>query len=172
MSDLSLSPRDLRSVQAVIGVLTDPTAPLEDRAAAYAALQPVKLRIDRALKASRDDVIVGMERGGYRSLGPLTIKSTAVDPSYPCNAPENHEDTNVQDAMTALLGNPATRPYVRRIPAHLEIAVDVLAHDVQMGVQAAIDLYRALNRRGWRKEEARRLSLAVREPKAKKEAAA
>lgn len=154
---------------AKIGELADelanPDARLEDRAAAYAVLQQVRLRVDRALKANRDDIIVGMERAGVRELGPVSVKSTAVDPSYPCNAPENHEDAMVQDAMTSLLGDPATRPYIRRVPAHLEIAVDVLAHDVQMGVQAAIDLYRTLNERGWRREEARRLSLAVREPR-------
>jgi hypothetical protein len=149
----------------LVDELANPEARLEDRAAAYAVLQQVRLRIDRALKANRDDIVIGMERQGLKALGPVTIKSSAVDPSYPCNAPENHEDATVQDALADLYAEKATRPYVRQIPHHLEIAVDVLAADVQMGVQAAIDLYRQLNEKGWRREEARRLSLAVREPR-------
>ena len=152
-------------VAELMDELANTDAELGDRAAAYAVLQQVRLRIDRALKASRDDLIVGMERGGMKELGPLSIKSAAVDPSYPCNAPENHEDAGVQDTMAELRRSAATRPYVRVIPAHLEIDVTALAADVQMGVQAAIDLYRELNRKGWRTEQARRLSLAVREPK-------
>lgn len=153
----------LTALDDALAVLADPEQPLENRAAVYAVAQRIRLRLDRALKASRDDLIVGMERQGMKSMGPLSIKSTAVDPSYPCNAPENHLDATVQDAMAQMLGNRDTRPYIRQVPSHLEIAVDVLAADVQMGVQAAIDLYRDLNRKGWRREEARRLSLAVRE---------
>ena len=144
--------------------LANPEARLEDRAAAYAVLQQVRLRIDRALKASRDDLIVGMERSGMKSLGPLSIKSAAVDPRYVCNEPENHEDSGIQDAMAAMRADPRTRPYIRVVPAHLEIDPLLLAADVQLGVQAAIDLYRQLNQKRWRVEQARRLSLAVREP--------
>lgn len=147
--------------------LANPGARLEDRAAAYAVLQQVRIRVDRALKANRDDIIVGMERAGLRDLGPVSVKSTAVDPTYPANDRDNWDDATVQDAMAAMLGNPDTRAYIRQVPSHLEIAVDVLAHDIRMGVQAAIDLFRELNRRGWRREEARRLSLAVREPRKK-----
>ena len=149
----------------VLDILADDTASLDDWAAAYAVAQQLRLRLDRGLKGRRDDLIVGMERSGMKSLGPLTIKSSAVDPSYPCNAAENHGDSGVQDTMAELRRNAATRPYVRQVPFHFEIDVATLAADVQMGVQAAIDLYRELNRRGWRKEEARRLSLAVREAK-------
>lgn len=156
---------------AYLGELTDalsnPEETLDNRAAAYAVLQQVRLRIDRALKANRDDLIVGMERQGLKSLGPLSVKSSAVDPSYPCNERDNWEDSGVQDAMNLLRHEPATRPYIRVVPAHFEIDVPALAADVQLGVQAAIDLYRSLNEKGWRREEARRLSLAVREPRAK-----
>lgn len=159
----------IQRLDVALGVLGDSEATMDDRAAAYAFLYGAQITINRQLRSVKDDLIVHMEREGMRSMGPLSIKSSAVDPSYPCNAPDNWDDAGVQDAMTALLGDPSTRPYVRRIPSHLEIAVDVLAQDVQMGVQAAIDLYRELNRRGWRKEEARRLSLAVREQKPTRE---
>lgn len=172
MTDLGFRTTEIADrVGDVLDVLADSTAPLDDRAAAYAIAQQVRLRVDRALKANRDDIIIGMERGGLKSLGPLTVRSSPVDPSYPCNAPENHEDATVQDGMAALRHDPATRPYVRTVPAHFEIDVDVLAHDIQMGVQTAIDLYRELNRRGWRREEARRLSLAVRDAKPREDAA-
>ena len=160
MTDLLVAPK----VHDLMDELANPEAALDDRAAAYAVLQQVRLRIDRALKANRDDIIVGMERQGLKSLGPLTVKSSAVDPSYPCNERDNWEDVTVQEGMLSLYHDPATHAYVREVPAHREIAVDVLAQDVQLGVQTALDLYRELNRKGWRREEARRLSLAVREP--------
>jgi hypothetical protein len=149
----------------VLDILADDHSSLEDWAAAYAVGQQYRVRFDRALKARRDDIIVGMERQGLKSLGPLTVKSSAVDPSYPCNERDNWEDAGVQDAMNLLRHEPATRPYIRVVPAHFEIDVPTLAADVQLGVQAAIDLYRTLNEKGWRREEARRLSLAVREPR-------
>lgn len=145
--------------------LANPEATIDDRAAAYAVLHQVQLRINRALKAAKDELIVFMERGGIKELGPLSIKSSAVDPSYPANAPENWADSTIQDTLADLRRERTTRPYVREVPAHLEIDVAALAADVQMGVQAAIDLYRELNRKGWRTEQARRLSLAVREAK-------
>jgi hypothetical protein len=171
MTDLALRPTEVADrVGDVLDILADDNAALEDWIAAFAVGQQIRLKVDRALKARRDDIIIAMERSGTKALGPLSIKSTAVDPSYPVNSPENHEDATVQDALAALRQRRDTRPYVRAVPQHLEIAVDVLAADVQMGVQAAIDLYRALNDKGWRREEARRLSLAVREPR-KKDAA-
>ena len=143
----------------------DTSLPLEDRAALYALLQQIRLRIDRALKASRDDLIVGMERDGLKELGPLSIKSAAVDPKYVVNEADNWEDATIQDALAELRRDSTTRPYVRAVPSHLEIDALALAADVQLGVQAAIDLYRELNKRRWRVEQARRLSLAVREVK-------
>jgi len=158
-TDLTRIDRD----EALLAILGDSSVTLDERAAAYAVLQQVRLRIDRALKANRDDIIVGMERQGLKALGPLTVKSTAVDPSYPCNARENWEDVTVQEGMAELSRDERYNGYVHRVPAHLEIDVLALATDVQLGGQNAIDLYRQLNEKGWRREEARRLSLAVRE---------
>jgi hypothetical protein len=166
VSDLVIRRTEIADrVGDVLDILADDSASLEDWIAAFAVGQQVRLKVDRALKARRDDIIVAMERAGQKQLGPLSIKSTAVDPSYPCNSPENHEDATTQDAMQELFKDDVLHHYIRVVPAHMEIAVDVLAADVQMGVQAAIDLYRELNEKGWRKEEARRLSLAVREPR-------
>ena len=166
MSNLTIRQTEVADrIGDVLDILADDTASLDDWAAAYSIAQQLRLRLDRGLKSRRDDLIVGMERGGMKSLGPLTIKSAAVDPLYVCNAPENHEDSTIQDTMAELAQDPTTRAYIRYIPAHREIAVDVLAQDVQLGVQAAQLLYRELNRKGWRTEAARRLSLAVREPR-------
>lgn len=166
MSDLVIRQSEVADrVGDILDILADDTASLDDWAAAYSIAQQLRLKLDRGLKRRRDDLIVGMERAGVKSLGPLSIRSSAVDPSYPANSPENWSDSTVQDTLAALRADRSTRPYVREVPAHLEIAVDVLAADVQMGVQAAIDLYRELNRKGWRTEAARRLSLAVREPR-------
>lgn len=170
MSDLTIRQTEIADrIGDVLDILSDDSASLDDWAAAYAVAQQVRLRLDRALKSRRDDLIVGMERAGRKALGPLSIKSAAVDPRYPANDRDNWDDAGVQDGLLALAADPATRPYVREVPYHREIAVDVLAADVQLGVQAAIDLYRELNKRGWRTEEARRLSLAVREVKPKAE---
>jgi hypothetical protein len=172
MTDLAIRSTEVSDrVGDVLDILADDNASLEDWIAAFAVGQQIRLKVDRALKARRDDIIVAMERSGTKALGPLSIKSTAVDPSYPANDRENWLDASVQDGLAALRERPDTRPYVRIVPAHLEIAVDVLAQDIQLGVATAIELYREMNRRGWRKEaKERRKSLAVREPR-KKDAA-
>ncbi len=154
----------------VLAILADDTASLDEWAAAYSVAQQVKLRLDRSLKARRDDIIVGMERGGLKSVGPLTVKSTAVDPVYPVNERDNWEDATAQDALAALRQEPLTRRYVRVVPAHLEVDVEALVFDLRMGVQGAIDMYREMNRHGWRRERDRRKSLAVREATAIKKA--
>jgi hypothetical protein len=164
MTDLTIRSTEVADrIGDVLQVLADTKAPLEDRGAAYAIAQQVRLKLDRALKANRDDIIVGMERAELKALGPLSIRSSAVDPRYPCNDRENWEDATVQDGLNALRHDERTRAYVRVVPAHFELDVDALVADLQLGVQAAIDLYREANRHGWRTEEARRLSLAVRE---------
>ena len=145
----------------------NPDLPLEDRAGVYAVLHQIQLRINRAIRSAKDDIILGIERQGLKELGPLSIKATAVDPRYDCNMPENWGDEGVQSAMADLWADAATHRYIRSIPAHLEIDVHALAEDVQLGSQVALDLYRMLNEKRWRTEQARRLSLAVREAKGK-----
>jgi hypothetical protein len=166
MTDLIVRDSEVANrIGDVLDILADDSATMDDWAAAYSIAQQLRLRLDRGLKSRRDDLIVGMERSGLKSLGPLSIRSAAVDPRYTCNEADNWDDADVQDTLEELAQDPNTRAYVRLIPAHREIAVDVLAQDVQLGVQAAQLLYRELNRKGWRTEQARRLSLAVREPR-------
>ncbi len=136
----------------VLDILSDDTASLGEWVAAYSVVQQVKLRLDRSLKARRDDIIIGMERAGLRDLGPVSITSTAVDPRYVCNERDNWEDSTTQDALAELRHDPTMREYVRPVPAHLEVDVDRMTEDMRLGVQGAIHLYRALNSHGWRVE--------------------
>jgi hypothetical protein len=160
-------------IDNVLGILADRQQTLDNRAAAYAFAQAVKLRLDRGLKASRDDLIRGMQADGLKELGPLSIKSTAVEPRYVCNERENWEDASVQDALEELTEDRALRPYVRLVPRHFEIDVERMVEDIRLGVQAALNLFQILNVNHWRTERDRRYSLAVREVEApKKEAAA
>lgn len=173
MSDLTVRTTEIADrIGDVLSILADDSAGLDDWIAAFAVGQQLRLRMDRALKSRRDDIILAMERDGLKELGPLSIKSAAVDPKYVVNDPDNWEDSTIQDALAELRRDSRTRPYVRVIPAHLEIDPLALAADVQLGVQAAIDLYRAMNEKRWRTESARRLSLAVREVKAPRKEAA
>jgi hypothetical protein len=160
-------------IDNVLGILADREQTLDNRAAAYAVAQQVKLRLDRGLKASRDDLIRGMQVADLKELGPLSIKSTAVDPVYVCNLPENHEDLQVQEALEELTeGDRSLRPYVRLVPRHFEIDVERMVEDIRLGVQAALNLYQILNVNHWRTERARRYSLAVREVVAPRKEAA
>jgi hypothetical protein len=174
MSNLRIRSTEIADrIGDVLDILADDTAPLEDWIAAFAVGQQLRLRMDRALKARRDDIIRVMDQQGLKALGPLSIKSSAVDPRYVCNERDNWEDETTQDALSELKRDPAMREYVRPIPAHLEVDVDRMTEDMRLGVQGAIHLFRALNSHGWRVERDRRKSLAVREPtKPKGEAAA
>jgi hypothetical protein len=168
-----VSETGIARIDNVLGILVDREQTLDNRAAAYGVLQQVKLRLDRGLKANRDDIVKGMQADGLKELGPLSIKSTAVEPVYVCNLPENHEDLQVQEALEELTEDRALRPYVRLVPRHFEIDVDRMVEDIRLGVQAALNLFQILNVNGWRTERDRRYSLAVREVVApKKEAAA
>jgi hypothetical protein len=166
MTDLAIRTTEIADrIGDVLDILADTSEKVDNRAVAYAIAQQIRLRLDRALKASRDDIIVAMERDGLKQLGPVTIKSSAVDPTYPCNDRENWEDSTVQDSMAEIAMRDETRRYIRRIPPHLEIDVPVLAEDVVAGIPAARALYGLLNEKGWRREVARRLSLDVRPPR-------
>lgn len=163
-----MSETGIARVDSAMGVLADRAQTLENRAAAFAVLHQVQLRVNRALKASRDDIVKGMQSGGLRDLGPLSIKSTAVDPRYECNEEGAWEDDLVQDALRELLGDRELRPYVKAIPKHLEVNVERLIEDLRLGVQAAIVLFAELTDRHFRVERERRYSLTVREAVAPK----
>jgi hypothetical protein len=151
-------------------VLTDPATSRDDKAALYGVLHQIQLRINRVLRSAKDDLIVGMERDGVKELGPLSIKSTAIDVAWPCNAEDNWADIEVQDAMAMLVK--IAPDYIRHVPEHYEIRTAELGAGIAAGDPVARELHNECKRRGWRTEEGRRLSLAVREVKAPRKEAA
>lgn len=152
------------SLDVALEALGDKALTVDDRAAAYGVLHQVQLRINRALKAVRDELILHMERNKLKALGPLTVKSTAIDVCWPCNDPDNWADATVQDTLRDVV-RPITPEFVRYVPQHYEINTTALGEAVHMGDPAALQLHQELKARGWRTEEGRRLSLAVKEVK-------
>ena len=146
----------------LLKVIADRRLPMDDRAGAYALLHQVQLRINRGLRAVRDEVLIHMTRSDLRELGPLSIKASAVGVAWPVNEPGNWVDLGIQDALAELAADRRTSQYVRRIPAHFELDTAALGAGVAEGNPDARRLHAQVKRSGWRVEEARRLSLEVR----------
>ena len=160
----SVKPTGIQMLDTAMALVTDRERSLEDRTAAYAVLHQAQLRVNRALKAAKDDLVLGIKDAGGR-LGPVSLTWTAFDVHYECNGAGCWEDAMVQDAMRALRDSDATSRYIRAIPGHLEIDVAALSEDLQLGVSAAHDLYAQLREHRWRTEGGRRASLKVDEAK-------
>jgi hypothetical protein len=170
MTDLATT-TGIQAVDATLRTMTDPSLPIEDRAAATAVLHTLQLHVNRALRPVKNELIAYMEGNGIRALGPLSVTSSAIDPEYVCNKPENWDDSLTQEALEALRADPDYSEYVRIIPAHLEIDTARLGADVHAGISQARQLYDQLKEHGWRREAGRRLSLKVAEPKSARKAA-
>lgn len=166
MSEITVT-TGVQALDATLRQLTDPSLPIEDRAATYSVLHRIQLLVNRALRPVKDELIVHMETSGVRKLGPLSVSSSAIDVKWPCNEPGNWQDTTTQEALEALRADPDYSEYVRVIPAHLEIDTARLGADVHAGISQAQQLYQQLRDHGWRREAGRRLSLKVDEPKRK-----
>lgn len=169
MTDLATRPNgsldaDVTALTDLLtGWLSDPERTPDDRAAAYAVLHQIQLRINRALRTAKDDLIVHIESNGLRELGPLSVKATAIDVAWPCNAEDNWADSGVQEAME--LYAKAAPEYFRHVPEHWEVRTSALGQGVAAGDPVAKQLHREMKEHHWRTEEGRRLSLAVREPR-------
>ncbi|MCA1570858.1 MAG: hypothetical protein LC798_11175 [Chloroflexi bacterium] len=176
MTDLTLT--TVEDTLATLGpadsleAITDRSLAIEDRAAAYGLWSAVQLRINRRLRAAKDDLIAHLQAHDIRQLGPLSLKSTAVDVKYEVNAEGNWDDSTLQDAMRELAGNPRFAEWIRRVPEHLEVKSAELGAAVAAGHPAARELHAEMKRRGWRTEAGRRWSLAVREAQPRKGQAA
>jgi hypothetical protein len=153
-----------------LDVVGNSLATPEDRGAAYALLHQVQLRINRVLRKAKDELILHMEREGLRSMGPLSVKATAIDPRYPVNDEGNWADAGVQEELQLLAK--IAPDFIHRVPEHYEIRTAELGAAVHAGDPVAIQLYTMCKERRWRVEDGRRLSLAVTEAKAPKERAA
>ena len=153
-----------RTLDAYLVVLDAMDLPADDRALAYAVLHQVQLRINRRLRVVQPELVEHMVRENLRALGPVTIRTSAIDPKWPANDPENWEDATMQQALENLAADPALAQYVRRVPAHLEIDTQALGADVHAGEVVARALWDEANAKRWRTEEGRRLGLQVRTP--------
>jgi hypothetical protein len=160
----ALVERESATIDSALEVLTDTRLTVEDKAGAYGVLHQVQLRINRALRKVKDDIIVYMRENELKALGPLSVKSTPIDVTWPVNAEGNWTDATVQDALRELI-LPIAPEFVRKIPAHLELDTAALGAAVHMGDPVALEVHRQVKAHGWRNEAGRRLSLEVKEAK-------
>jgi len=161
---MTLTERRDPNIDTALEALTDNRLTIEDKAGAYALLHQVQLRINRALRKVRDDIIIYMKSNELKSLGPLSIKSTPIDVAWPVNIEANWQDATVQDALRDLI-LPIAPEFIRKIPAHLELDTAALGAAVHMGDPVALEVHRQVKAHGWRTEAGRRLSLEVKEAK-------
>ena len=161
---MTLAERQSPSIDGALEALTDTRLTIEDRAGAYAVLHQVQLRLNRALRKVKDELIVYMESNGLKALGPLSVRRTAIDVEWPCNAEGNWSDATTQDTFRDVL-LPIAPEFIRQVPAHYEIRTAELGKAVHMGDPLALQLHRELKARGWRTEAGKRLSLEVKEAK-------
>lgn len=158
------------TIQRALEVLDNQMVTIEDRGGAYALLHQIQLRINRALKKHKDELILHIEGNKLKALGPLSVKATAIDVAWPCNDESNWTDLTVQDAMQMLAK--VAPEYIRHVPDHYEIRTAELGAAVHAGDPVARQLHAECKARGWRTEEGRRLSLAVQEVKPPRKEAA
>ena len=152
------------NIDTALEALTDTRLTIEDRAGAYAVIHQVQLRLNRALRKVKDDLIVYMKSNDLKALGPLSIKATSIDVAWPCNAEANWTDATVQDTFRDVL-LPIAPEFIRKIPAHYELDTAALGAAEHLGDPVAIQVHREVKARGWRTEAGKRLSLEVKEAK-------
>jgi hypothetical protein len=161
---VTLAERRDPTIDTALEALTDTRLTIEDRAGAYAVLHQVQLRLNRALRKVKDELIVYMRSNELKALGPLSIKSSPIDVAWPCNQESNWTDATVQDTFRDIL-LPIAPEFIRKVPAHYEIRTAELGAAVHAGDPLALQLHRELKARNWRTEAGRRLSLEVKEAK-------
>lgn len=161
---------ELPTIERAIEVVSERGLSIEDRGAAYAVLHQIQLRINRALRKAKDDLIIHIEGNHLKALGPLSVKATPIDVAWPCNAEGNWGDAGVQEELQTY--STVAPDYIRHVPPHYEIRTAELGAGVHAGDPVARKLHTIAKERGWRTEEGRRLSLAVAEVKPSKEQAA
>lgn len=161
---MTLAERQSATIDTALDALADTRLTIEDRAGAYAVLHQVQLRINRALRKVKDDLIVYMKSNELKALGPLSVKSTPFDVEWPVNDEANWQDVTVQDALRDLI-LPIAPEFVRHVPEHYELNTAALGAAVHLGDPLALEVHRQVKAHGWRKEGGRRLSLEVKEAK-------
>ena len=160
--DLAAIRIDVPALASALAAAISPTAPIEDKAAAYAALYTLQLRLNRVLRnaprpgePSLREVLTGYleAQGEHARLGPLYLKAEDKDVAWPCNEAGNWTDAGVQEAMRDLKADSLTSPYIRHVPEHLEVDTVSLGSDVHAGIAAARALWLECRKRKWRTAE-------------------
>lgn len=161
---MTITERRDPNIDTALEALTDTRLTIEDRAGAYAVIHQVQLRLNRALRKVKDELIVYMKQNDLKALGPLSIKATSIDVEWPCNMEANWTDATVQDTFRDIL-LPIAPEFIRKIPAHYELNTAALGAAVHLGDPLALQVHREVKARGWRTEAGKRLSLEVKEAK-------
>ena len=172
MSDLTIRKTEIADrIGDVLDVLADPKAPPEEKAAAYAIGYAIQREMNRRLgirqkgATPQHELTEHMVRNDIKAIGPLYLAWEAFDVKYPVNGSDNWTDAGVQDDLGAIRADPATREYIREVPAHLEVDVPALGEAVHAGSAAAKALYDYLKAKRYRIEGGKRPVLKVREAK-------
>lgn len=161
-----LSPNTILDVRPdlldrAIESVADSSLPMPQRGALYAGLRRLRLTIDRALRPVTKEIELAMVEAGATDWGPLHLGWKAIDPVYHCNDAANWGDATVQDQLEGWWIIGAYRPFIRSIPAHLEIDSAALGKAMAGGEPAARELFDLLNERKFRTVEGRAPSLSV-----------
>lgn len=151
------------ALDQAIEAVADTNLPMEQRGAVYAGLRRLRLAIDRALRPVTKEIELAMVQADASEWGPLRLTWRAIDPKYPCNDPGNWDDAGVQDQLAEWRRHTAYRPFIRPVPAHLEVDTAELGAAVANGDPGARELYGLLNEKRYRTEEGRAPTLTVRE---------
>ena len=154
-----------------IEAVNDRSLDYNDRGAIFGVLHALQLRINRALRPAKQDLIAYMESHAVRNLGPLAYTTKAVDPQYVCNDPGNWGDSSVQDQLEAWRAERRFTPYIRAIPSHLEVDTLALAKGFADNDPAAGELKRACDAAGFRVEKERKGDIKVTDADKRKAAA-
>ena len=160
--------RSLAPIDIALEAVADTQLPAEDRAAMYAVLYKIQQTIRRSLgigvrsaATPQAELVAHMEANGMRAMGPVSIKATAFDVTWPVNDVDNWEDNGLQNELQIMAG--IAPDYIRLVPEHYELDTAAMGQGISMGDPVAVKLQRHAADSGWRREGGRRLSLAVKE---------
>lgn len=151
------------ALDLAIEAMEDRSLDMRDRGVLYAGLRRLKLHLDRHLRPITQEIERAMIEADAKTWGPLQLSWRAIDVAYPANDPGNWGDATVQDQLAAWRKNAWARPFIREIPAHLEVDTAALGRAMHEGDPGAIDLWNGLNDAGLRTQGVKVPTLTVKE---------
>jgi hypothetical protein len=162
----ALPPSITWHIDTALEVIADPRAPAETRGALYAILYQLQRNVRRSLgigirsgATPQAELLAHMERNGLQRMGPLSVRATPFDVTWPVNHPDNWADYGLQDELAQFAK--MAPDYIRRVPEHYELDTAALGEGIGANDPVAVKLHRHASASGWRREGGRRLSLAV-----------